>query len=342
MKKVLLMCFGNDAGGMELDCFKTAKLLSLEANVHCLVKEGSFLSSFLASKGMGFSCVKFKSGLSRELYKNICKLVTELHFDNIILFGVSEVKTLFFIKKKFPRINIVLRHGTTKQKSKKDFIHKIFHSCVDTHIVISKHLKQNVEEIFPISTHSKIKLIYPHIEINDRSDERKLYSILHVGRIAGGKGQLDLIQAVKKLKRMVQVDFYGEVVDQDIFATMKKIKTQSMHIHGFSENIQDEYISHQVFVLPSSGEGLGKVTLEALGSGCVVIIYDNTTANEFKELGLYMHVVEDGNIDSLSKAIEIVLNNIDTELSRANNNIDLVRAVFSREREKKELLEILC
>lgn len=66
-----------------------------------------------------------------------------------------------------------------------------------------------------------------------------------------------------------------------------------------------------VFVLPSLGEGMAMVILEAMGTGTPVLISDMTGGNDIIENGMNGIVCKAGSETSLFNAIEWYMNNRD-------------------------------
>ena len=75
-----------------------------------------------------------------------------------------------------------------------------------------------------------------------------------------------------------------------------------IHLHPFTNNIQQYYSEAQVYVLSSRWEGFGLVLVEAMAHGLPVISSDLPTSKEILgDLGLYF---ENGNAEQLAQQLE--------------------------------------
>jgi glycosyltransferase involved in cell wall biosynthesis len=338
------MCFGHSSGGMELDAYKTAQLLSKDCHISLMVRQNTFLDDFLKDKEFSYKSVDFSSGLSLNLIFSLINMIQSHNIENVILFGVSEVKSLYVVNKFFPKLNIIVRHGTTKKHSKKDLLHKIFHSCVNTHIAIGEHLRKNVEHIFPIAPQSRLVKIYRGLQLPDSTElPQDKAKLIHIGRIAGGKGQLDTIKVLKKISQDFEISYLGDIQDQSIYQEMLSLINgdQRFKILGFQSKVQDFLKHHNILFFPSMGEGLPNSVIEALGLGLVVVAYNNTAFPELRELGLHIVLAEDQNLDDLENKLKEVIENLPAHLKSAQMNMEKVRSIFNFDQEKSQLLSLL-
>ncbi len=353
-----ILCFSMGKGGMEIDSVRLAEKLSPYGKLYVGCKNKSYIrerilkdkkiSSLISVK----SC-DFRSHFSFRLIFFIRDLVFTENIKNIIFFGTSEIKSIYFglIGK---GVNVIIRHGTTMSHSKKDWFHTWMYSCVNWHVVISNHLKRNVRNIFPISSSSKIKLIYPSFQYSEKTEishekTNKIIKVVHVGRIARGKGQDDAIQACQILyENNIPFNLYliGNFDEEEYLRELKNTSLLTNYkdrikFLGHVENIISKLQDYDVFLYPTSGEGFGNVLAESLGCGLVCIAYDNTTIPEIFSLGFYGHAVENRNEIELHKTLYDVCSKIKYEKEKSIENIGLARKLFRKEREVQEYLEIL-
>ena len=173
--------------------------------------------------------------------------------------------------------------------------------------------------------------------------------LLHTGRIAEGKGQIDAIKACRVLVEnniYFHLNIVGGYEDKEynnIFLNFYKTVPYKncIDIIGHVDNIMD-FIEHSnIFIFPSYGEGFGNSFAEALSAGLVCICYDNTTFKEFKKLGFYIHIVKDRDINNLQEKLLYVVKNRIYEQEKSKKNIDLVKRLFNEKNEINSYLDIL-
>ncbi len=351
------MCFSSGSGGMELDAIKLAHLLGKEMEVVLFCKEGEFIHHSHQGVNSDYSLepVCFSSRIfSLSMLLRVRSLIRQYSFDNVIFFGASELKTLFFSFLGF-NINLLVRHGTTKSKAKTDWFHRLIYSRVNYHIALSKHLLNNVKYIVPVTGKALYKIIYPSYEITSVKDssaeperKNKLF-ITHVGRVAPGKGQIDAVRACKQLYNKginFQFDILGGL-EGDKYEELLKAEigtddfSSHVHLRGHVTNVTEYLQATDIFLFPSSGEGMANAFIEAMHYTAVCIAYDNTVFPEFINMGFYVRLVKDGDVDALSQVLYDVASDIDNEKQHSKDNTELARDYFQVERELSDWNEVL-
>lgn len=354
MKKsnTAVICLSPNNGGMEIDTIKLSKKLSLHSNIVLLAKEnGHIANSEDEYQGYNISLekVNFKSSISLSIYLKAKSIIKKYNIKNVIFFGASELKSLFFAFFGH-EINLIIRHGTTKSTRKKDFFHKLIYSKVNYHVSISEHLEKNIRFIIPFGKDSKLKIIYPSIDTpNTLNEVNSGINIIHTGRITGGKGQLDAILACEVLHQnkidfnfLIVGDFENEKYKQKFMTIYNTLPYKdSVQIIGFAKDVNPLLNKSNIFLFPSSGEGFGNSFIEALSHGLIGISYQNTTFYEFQNLGLCFHSVENKNIEQLKQTLLNIVKNLKNETAKSSKNIHIIKKIFSVENEINSYLEIL-
>ncbi|MBI3187625.1 MAG: glycosyltransferase [Gammaproteobacteria bacterium] len=355
-KPVAVMCFSSGSGGMEISAVNLANLLSSEAKVILVGKKSSFMEKLYYEKGNDYQyeSVDFRSRIfSLSMLFKVRSIIKKYGIENVIFLGASELKTLFFSFIGLS-INLVVLHGTTKSRPKKDYLHKLIYSSVNYHVAVSEYLLRNVRVIVPCGRFTKYKAIRLSHVFNDadqiyrpRSDG--IINIIHVGRIANGKGQVDAILACKQLRSNginFRLMLLGSSNGSNYITEVKKAISDNqleefVILVGHVTNVESYLIKSDIMLFPSRGEGLSLAFIEALHHNVVCIAYDNTVFPEYEKMGFYIHLVEDGNLAALSDKLLIVANQLINEKEKSMNNIDLARKYFGVDRELNEWLEIL-
>jgi glycosyltransferase involved in cell wall biosynthesis len=347
-----IICLSPYSGGMEIDAIKLAKKLSNNIDITVIAQEDKFIANqkndYVGYNGITLETIKFSSSFSFSIIFAVRKIVQEKNIKNVIFFGASELKSLYFSFLGLD-INLIIRHGTTKSRPKKDWFHRLIYSNVDCHVSISEHLLNNVRYIIPFGKTTKEALIYPSFKIKlPKENNNRVLKILHIGRIAEGKGHIDAIRACEILVQN-DIDFEFDIVgdfDEDykkeflIYFEHCKYK-EKINLIGYTRNVYIYIERSDIFLFPSYGEGFGNSFIESISRKVVCLVYYNTTFVEFKKLGLYFHYVSNKDIEALSKKLLFIVKNLQDEKNKAVVNYELCSYLFSIEGESEKYLQIL-
>jgi len=164
-------------------------------------------------------------------------------------------------------------------------------------------------------------------------------NILACGRITPQKGYDKLILAFSKVASSYpkwDIDISGQVVDDDIESInyFKKIKLlisdngleDRIHFIGFNKDIDKVMKEHSVFCLSSDNEGFPNVLSEAMAMGCACVSFDIVTGpREIIVDGLDGEIVENQNIEELSKALSKVMGDEELRFSYGRKAIENIK-----------------
>jgi len=357
LSNTAIICLSPYYGGMEMDAFRIAKLLCKDTKTTLIVKRNSLLekqSRIEAEKlNIEVESISFFKNFSLSMILSVRRILKKNNITNVIYFGASELKSLYFSFTGLD-INLLIRHGTTKSREKKDFLHRLIYSKVNYHIAICQHLANNVQKIIPFGKNTKLKIIYSSLR-NMPSNIRKPETcsdrpikLLHLARITDGKGQIDAIEACQVLYEMKK-DFTLQLVGdidpnykKKFFAFLNAIPYKdSIKLKGFTSNVARFYREADIFIFPSKGEGLSNSFIEALSYGLACIAYENTSFPELKELGFEFFMAEDQSIDSLKTTLQSTIKYIESIPVPLINNTTLSRKLFTEERERDDFISII-
>ncbi|OZG51084.1 glycosyltransferase family 4 protein [Pseudoscardovia suis] len=154
-------------------------------------------------------------------------------------------------------------------------------------IVISRALAKKYQQHI---SEDKIRVVYNDIPLV--STEMQLHSIryplriLVTGSIQPGKRQMDVISAAKILKQRgiaFHISFAGKIQDQDYARKVRQLiadsrLSESVTFLGLVKDMDTIRAENDIAVVPSECEAFGRVTIEALLAGMLVIASD-TGAN---------------------------------------------------------------
>lgn len=347
-----IICLSHHAGGMEIDSIKLAKKLSAHVPITLIAKTNCFIAKskddYAGYNGIELETVSFRSSMSLSIVLGVRRIVREKGIKNVIFFGASELKSLYFSFFGLD-INLIVRHGTTKSRPKKDWFHRLIYSNVNTHVSICKHLQKNVEYIIPFGKQTRSVMVYPSLEFPEiEKTQHNTLTLIHVGRIAKGKGQADAIQACQILYEK-GIDFIFYLVggfdpryEQPFMELYNSLPyKEKIILVGFTKNVADYYAKADIFLFPSHGEGFGNAFLEALAYDLVCISYANTSFIEFKELGFYFHLTENKNLEALKSTLIQTKENLLLEKLKLSTNQKLLLETFNINKELNEYLALL-
>jgi len=350
-----VICLSHHIGGMELAATKLAKVLGDTVDVTYIIKKGTFIHKECKEnpdyKDISYEAISFSTTLmSPSIIFSVRSIVKAKGIRNVIFVGASEMKSLYFAFLGL-NVNLVVRHGTLKSHSKKDWFHRLVYSDVNTHVAISKYMSENVKEIVPFGKSTKLKVIVPSLANKlsgkKRTDSEKL-RILHAGRVTSGKGIDKAILACEALyENGIEFVFnnYGPA-DPKYSDKLEKLLSsieykEFVNINGFTDSIYDMYMEHDIFLFPTPDEGYGNVMMESISHGIIVLAFDNTAISNFGEMGFHIHLVEDGSLEALKDRLLYIANNLEQEKIKAHGNVEKAKAVFSPKREAAEYIELL-
>ncbi|MGB5965332.1 MAG: glycosyltransferase family 4 protein [Sulfurimonadaceae bacterium] len=351
-----VICLSPYQGGMEIDSIKLAFKLSGVTDVTLIAQQGKFIEEQYHqhpdSKQINFESVAFRKSLSPSIIFGVRRIIQERGIKNVLFLGASELKSLYFSFLGLD-INLIIRHGTTKSSPKKDWFHRLIYSKVNYHIAICEHLARNIEYIIPFGENTQLKVIYPSLNlapsqsIDFDAKPHQPLQLLHVGRIAEGKGQKSAIEACKVLYDN-QIDFvftlvggFHEPYKEGFLEFLNALEyKEKIHLAGHTNNVEQFYLNSDVFLFPSDGEGLSNAFIEALAYGLSCISYDNTSFPELQNLGFAFTLVKDQQSGQLQDAL---LQNAKEFASRTElqKNSSAVQAFFTPENELDNLTSLL-
>jgi glycosyltransferase involved in cell wall biosynthesis len=347
-----VICLSPSSGGMEIDSIKLAKKFSKYSKVVVIARSGYFIESrqddYVGFNNIKLETINFKSNLGLSIILNARRIVKKYGIKNVIFFGASELKSLYFSFLGLD-INLIVRHGTTKSSPKKDWFHRLIYSDVSYHVSICKHLLNNVNNIIPFTKNTQAKLIYSSFSFEEPNyiKQDKL-TLLHVGRIADAKGQVDAIKACQVLVDN-DIDFkfnivggFDEGYKKEFMELYDECKYKDkINLIGFTNDVKSYIQKSDIFIFPSLGEGLSNAFLEAMSNNLVCLSYDNTSFPELQELGLYFKMIKNRDIEQLKNTLLSVAQDIESEKKNSSINNNLIENLFSLDKEMNNYMEIL-
>lgn len=179
-------------------------------------------------------------------------------------------------------------------------------------------------------------------------DIGKKSSILCVGRICEGKGQRYVIQALSLLKKMygleLQLYLAGiydcEYIDIIMAPAISANISNNIHFLGQCNNMNEIYNQMDILCMSSKKEAFGRVTVEAMLSGMLVVGSNSGGTSEIvtdHETGLLYEV---GDIYNMVETLKYAVENSEEMAAIAKRGQENARQRFDAERNAREIFEL--
>ncbi len=204
---------------------------------------------------------------------------------------------------------------------------------------IQRYLGSGMSRIFLLSNIPSIPkagLVHPH----KKAGEARL---VFLSRIHPKKNLIYAIKLLRTVKGKVVFHIYGSIEDQSYWdLCLNEIKTLPNNVTvqycGIvsHDEVHSVFSQYDAFIFPTCSENYGHVIIEALLSGCPVILSDRTPWNDLEMNGAgYVCALDD--VVAFEYAIQEVINRADTEyrgkaITYADKCLDLdaIRGEYSR------------
>lgn len=207
-------------------------------------------------------------------------------------------------------------------------------------IAISEAVKKKYEPLLK----AKISVVHNGIDNSDYClrqgqilTEGKL-SIVIVGRIFAKKGQLDAIKALEQLFKErhlpYQLNIVGYTYDKDYLKQIKEYiinqgAQDRVKFWGQIDNVSDILSQMDILLMASVKEAFGRVTIEGMFAGCLVVGADSGATSELLKETEDPYLYETGNISALAQTIYAVWQNKDQARKFALRSQKLAKEQFS-------------
>lgn len=169
----------------------------------------------------------------------------------------------------------------------------------------------------------KIKVIYNGLDVSCFK-QRKMHvddkvKIVMTGRIEPFKGQDQLIEAIgllpDEMKKRIVVDIYGEAYSDYESYLRKNIKKMELediiHFCGYCNNVPEMLADYDIGIVASKAEGFGRVTVEYMLAGLMVIASDTGANTELIDDGRNGLIYSYGDVQDLAEKIKKVIKNLE-------------------------------
>jgi glycosyltransferase involved in cell wall biosynthesis len=162
-----------------------------------------------------------------------------------------------------------------------------------------------------------------------------------VGKLDEGKGVFDLAKACLELLKKgypIECIFVGNGRAEAGLKAMVQGYRENFLFVGYTPEVEKYYAQAHVCVIPSKGEeAFPRVALEALISGCALVVSDSGGQKEAVIEGFNGYIFERGNPEALKEKLSLALENWETF---SQNSQKLYWEKFSTQRTINRILEI--
>ena len=217
-------------------------------------------------------------------------------------------------------------------------------------IAISKLVENNYSGRFP---EDKIHLIYDGVDVDKMYRENHplfkghTIKVMIAGGVRPAKRQMDVIRAVEILANKgkdIELSVVG-ADDTEYAATIKEyVKTHNLGnkvtFLGETDNVAAYWEKNDISITSSEFEAFGRVTAEAMLTGCVVVVSNSGANEEIVTDGETGYVYELGSPESLAAAIERVLADRSRAEECAIAGRESVKLRFSSEKNATQVVEL--
>lgn len=188
---------------------------------------------------------------------------------------------------------------------------------------------------------SKLVVIYNGVQIKPKSNtftsnNKTYYKLLFVGRFDYQKGIDILSKAINLLSKENTNNFYeftliGEAVNNEDKIQFKDSENIKINELGWLKpyQLEDQYLKHDVLVIPSRWEGFAMVPLEAMSYGLPIIASDIDAFRELEDPNKHHIDFFELNAHSLFDYLKNI-QNINLETS-SSNGLDLFKLKYTED-----------
>lgn len=262
---------------------------------------------------------------NKRKIEELQKYININNFDCVIGVGAIHTMILSLLEKPKNSKFIGWQHSATdryfRMKNQflwhQDVIFKETLNKLDEYVVLTDFDKKKIKEYFDKDV---VTIPNPSSFICDNinSDRKKI--ILAVGRYRKVKGYDMLIKAFAIFNK-TNKDYILRIVGdgpekENLQNLINQLElNEYVELTGVSNNIMDEYLKADFFVLSSINEGFCMVIFEAMQCGLPIVTYDLPCVHDMltDECG---YIVEYMNIDKLADAMQRMANNPEKENMR--------------------------
>lgn len=195
-------------------------------------------------------------------------------------------------------------------------------------------------------------------KVNDNVEGRSYFrndkiNIISIGKFVPRKRHLTLLHVLNEIKNQFDVNLtiIGELTTEnhkvefdkltDYIAENQLENIVKIKINLDFKTVQDEYLKHDLFVMPSINEPLSISPLEAMGCKLPVICSDTSGTSEYIDVGQNGYVFKSDDEQDLKKKMIDIISDREKFLSMGEHSLELIRDQYSQERYYHNLMHVI-
>lgn len=324
-----------------------------------LAYEGGILTKLKKNRLLYFLVPLFLLSQIKSIFKLIKNNQYDLiHAHWLIPQGFLSIFVAKYLYKESPKI-LCTSHGSDLFSFQSTFFKNILKwilNSADGVTVVSEHMRKacftiinNDKNIHVCPMGVDLRKTFITVDTVKRTHNR----IIFVGRLIESKGVLYLLDAIQHISSEmsdIELLIVGDGPEKISLEMRCKKLAIEKHVTFYGSVSQGKlpelYSSAQIAVMPSiKEEGLGLVSIEAMGCGCAVIMSSLNSAKEFIVNGNNGVLVKPADSQDLARAIKSLLLNRDEREQMAMNGRQSVIEKFDWERvvsKYEKIIESLC
>ncbi len=335
MKKAALLCTSKSWGGLEMNVVKLANNLSVYGvDVVVITESDTIIAGKCKDAGMKVKIIpphfKYFDLLSS---RDIARYLSKNDVNNLFAFHSRDTDLASWVKVFYPSIQLIYQQHMHVGRTKKDYLHNLRYSRYDLWISPLHKLAQEVKDLTNFDF-SKVKIIPIGVNVskvinqNLTPDEAKsmtglpmgkfIYGL--IGRIDRQKGQLDVLMSFAeclKTDNNIHLLIAGSKTIGESEKYFSEIQTfisqnnleNSVTLLTGEFDVSTVYKSLDCFILASSSETYGMVTIEAMLNSLIIIATDKGGTTEILQDGKLGFLYKRGSIQQLCNLMIDVKNN---------------------------------
>ncbi len=288
------------------------------------------------SKSNKFKIIGLKKKYKSRLYLNFFTSFFLLKFlinnnKKISIFSFQSHLPAILMAKLFKK-KIIIRNseeifGATKYADNKFhalvvlFLKVVFYNLADKIVAISTKSKNSIKKI--MINKSKVRMIYNPYLLNNKKlksevDNKSFFNILCIGRLTKQKNFALVINAINdltiKYPKIKLILIGSGPLKKDLI----KIANKNTKFLDWSQNIRKYFLRSNLFILPSSYEGLPNSLIDAAYYNVPSISTDCSGAKDILLGNKGGYIVPINNLNELKKKISLVINNYQDAIKKAS------------------------